>query len=306
MGKPEANAVEILRQKYPNAKFYIEDTKSDPQAGLKAAQKLLEIDKVNVMYCDLSNVANAVVPLTEDHNAIFMATVYLSDFVTRGQYTIRNLPTGKYESQLLLSELARIRPTSTKIAAIVSNDEFGRSSLSDFKQALSETPNKLVYDGTFENDPAKMKSVAQVLISQNADAIYISSLSPALGTLIRNLREAQYSGQIMTTDAFALDYIRAAAGDAQRGVLYPKFMNTPKLQELDREYRKRFGEPIPTTATLCHEGLSLLLDAWKSSPRLAFSAFIKSLGNMEYDSAFGRLTVTGREIKYPMIPTIVE
>jgi branched-chain amino acid transport system substrate-binding protein len=106
-GKGTANSVELLKEKFKDVEFYIEDSKGDPKIGLNATNKLLNINKVDLIYCDLSTVSNAINPILVQRKKALIATVYLKSLLTVNPYAIRNLPSAEDDCRLLLGYLTQ-------------------------------------------------------------------------------------------------------------------------------------------------------------------------------------------------------
>lgn len=302
-GKPIANTIEILREKYRNVDFFIEDSKSTASAGVNAANKLLSIEDVDLLYCDLSNVASALVPLTEKHNKLFMATVFLQDFISQGRYTIRNFMTIESQARAALPRVKDILPLAQTAAIAVSNDEVGRASIVGFNNALKETSYKNI--NTYHFDADSIKAVAAAAAKSRADFMYVSSFTATLGRFIKELHYNGYKGQIVTSTALTFPFIRDAAGDAVHGVLHMDFPKTEKYEEVRNDYIKRFGENPPLTVFLCFDGVSMFVDAYMQTANGTNDEVLEKLEGMQYDGSYGVLNVKGREIIYPLI-TVLE
>ncbi len=301
-GENEANVMKMLRDKYPKATFFVEDSKSDPRQAVSAAQKLLDIDCVDILYCDLTTVANAVAPMTKDSGAILIAAVYLADLLDRNPLAIRNLPRGRDEARLLLNHLIQTAQTESPSSLILlgSNDEFGRGSVEDCHAVAKELHINVIGSDTIPEDSTALASFAAALTKQNPTAIYMASLSPTLGTLVRQLRISGYAGKILTTDAFAYPYIKDAAGEYASGTVYVDFPSTERSATFAQDYSSRFKSALNPAGVLLHDGLSILLDAYYEKHPRAAADLVAELEGRHFEGIYGNVAVRGREILYPL------
>ena len=299
-GQSELNAMQILKDKYPDIEFSVEDNKSDPKAGITAIRKLIDLQDVDIIYCDLTTVANAAIPLINESKRILIAAVYLNDLISRCPFSIRNLPRGIDESRVLLTYLFENNDNPKQIAIVGSNDEFGRSSIEDFKTVSSEFNTTIIFEDLIPDNGVQIKSLAEKISSKAPDTVYTASLMPNLGLLIKELRQVGYKGAIITTDAFSYPYIRAAAGQFAKGTIYVDFPSTPRLETFSSIYKKKFETEPATTAVFFYDGISLLIEQ-SHKDRGDLLALLSGLDGLTYDGLFGKLLVKGREIIYPVI-----
>lgn len=307
-GENEANMVKMLRDRYPNATFLVEDNKSDPRQAINAARKLLDIDRVDILYCDLTTVANAIAPMTKDSGTILIAAVYLADLLERNALAIRNLPRGRDEARLLLDHLTQTTKTmsSRSLVLLGSNDEFGRGSVEDCRALSRDFSVDVIGSDVIPDDATALASFAAALAKRNPTAVYMASLNPTLGTLVRQLRTSGYSGMILTTDAFAYPYIKEAAGEYASGTVYVDFPSTERFATFSKEYSSKFKGQLNPAGVLLHDGLSIILDAYFNNHPQTAADLVAQLEGTLFDGIYGSLTVRDREILYPLVIKIAE
>lgn len=301
MGESEKNAIAMLKEKYDDTqvKFFIEDSKSNPKDGVSAVNKLININKVDIVYCDLTTVSNAINPILEKEKKILIACVYLKDLLNINRYAIRNLSTAKQGAKLLLSYLKDRGILLTTVASLISNDEFGNSSLSDFKNVLDEFNGKLVYEGTIL-DLMILKSEITKLLHKKPSVVYIASLYSHVGNAIKELRIQGYKGEIITTEAFPYPYIIEAAGKYAKDTIYVDFPATEKYNKFKIRYKKQFGINLISSSILCHDGLSFIINLIKQKGNKSLEEFIGSLDGKEFNGIYGNLKIKNRQIIYPL------
>lgn len=305
-GAAESNAVVLLRERYPEHKFVIEDSRSDPKSGLSAVRKLIDVDKVDVVYCDLTTVANAIAPITDRDGKVLMAAVYLRDLIERTRLSLRNLPTAAEEAELAIAQARRSGAELSRVIALGSNDEFGLGSMEDFEAALKTTGGALVRRDFLPDAEDQVATFAARIAAEKPGAVYAASLQPNLGLFIKALREAGYIGPILTTDAFTYNYIRSAAGRAGKGTIYVDFAGGQDTADFAARYRARFGQDFTPVAGILYDGISLLLNNAKTHPLTPPQSFVDSLEGQMWAGVLGQITVKRRELRYPLVAKVAE
>lgn len=307
-GQPIANAIDFFREKYPAAYFYVEDSKSTPIGGIQAVHKLIDVYNVDVVFCEMTNVSAAIADYTDRNKVIFIAPIILEDFVSNWGYTIRDFMTLHEQAKVDLAEYkSKHLSEGTNLVAIVSNDEFGRSSLNGIRQAAAESPINLLESCTFDNDPETIKNVVINVLTKKPDVIFASSFSPSLGLLIKELRVAGYSGYVLTTTAFTAPSIQTAAGDGLWGIIHADLNQTDVYAQLSDWYSKKYSEKPTLTTFLCHDGIAVIMEAYDIAGTKDPQAVLDSLDKVFVrNGAYGELTVHNREVKFKLTTNTID
>lgn len=301
-GQSTANSIELLKEKYPDVEFFVEDSKADPKVGVNAANKLLNVNKVDLIYCDLSTVSSAINPILENKGKILMATVYLKSLLMNNQFAIRNLPSAEDDCELLLDYLQSNNNQIGKVAILKSNDEFGNSAAKIMREILSNeySGSEVVFEDIIP-DVNLIRSTVTKLLATEPQVVFIGSLQPSVGNVVKELRQNGYTGEIITNNTFSYAYINQIAGDAGKGVIYQAFPKTDKFISFNKKYKELFGTEALPLAIQCYDGLSYLIDSYKKSGVKDAGEIINELHKSKYPGIYGEIFMVEREIKYPTI-----
>lgn len=288
-GQSENNAIALLKEKYGDDKveFYIEDTQSDVKTGVTAIKKLIDINKCDIIYCELSAIVEATSNIVNNAEATLIAPVYLEN-LRDNPYAIRNLPSADQENSALLDYLNRNEIVHNRMAVLFSNDVFGQTCCNSFKRLLPD--GCIICHEGIINESA-LRETALKAISTAPDVIYLGSMSETLGLLIKYLRQNGYEKEIITTDAFSYDYINSLAGEYANGVRYVDFTDNEKYEIFRNDYKERFGMKCVPSAMICYDGISAVISAKKNS---------KDLEGFSYNGLAGTIKIINQEIIYPI------
>ncbi len=289
-GQSEKNAIAFLQEKYGNngqVEFYIEDTKSDVKSGITAIKKLIDVNKCNVIYCELSSIVSASSSIISKAEVTLIAPVYLEN-LNENPNAIRNLPSADQENAALINFLNNNRIVHDKIAVLYSNDVFGQTCYNSFKSLIPANCT-ICYSGAINEEA--LRETALKVIHTEPDVIYLGSMSESLGLLVKFLKQNGYSKEIITTDAFSYDYINSLAGEYAKGVRYVDFQEDEKYVVFKENYNKRFGIKCVPSAMLCYDGISAIISAISNNTEINEST---------YDGLTGELHIKNNEIIYPI------
>lgn len=288
-GQSEKNAIALLKEKYGDGKveFYIEDTQSDVKSGVNAIKKLIDINKCDIIYCELSSIVDATSSIVNKAEATLIAPVYLEN-LGDNPFAIRNMPSADQENSALIDFMGRNEIVHNKVAVLFSNDVFGQTCCNSFKRLL---PDSCTICHMSAINESSLRETAIKAISTEPDVIYLGSMSETLGLLIKFLRQNGYEKEIITTDAFSYNYINSLAGEYANGVRYVDFMDSENYEIFRNDYNERFGIKCVPTAMLCYDGISAIISAKKEN---------KELEGCSYDGLTGTIVIKNKEIIYPI------
>lgn len=290
LGESERNAIELLKAKHgENSKieFFIENSRSDVTSGFIAVNKLVNINKCNIVYCDLSSIVDAVSSITSKNKVTLIAPVYLEN-LKDNPYAIRNLPSFDQENAALIRFVIDNYIVHDNIAVLYANDVFGRTCFNSFKSLIPKE-SSLCYTSVI--DETALWETALKAIASNPDVIYLGSISRTLGSLVKFLRQNGYNKEIITTNAFSYDNISSVAGEYAKGVRYVDFMDNERYGIFRNEYKRKFGIECVPSAMLCYDGISAVLSSLING---------KSLEGSTYEGLTGTLIIKNQEIIYPI------
>jgi ABC-type branched-subunit amino acid transport system substrate-binding protein len=177
----------------------VEDGQTNPDAAVRAAHKLIDVDKVPViMGTWASAVTTAVAPVCWE-SKVFLTTVSGADSITllpHHGYLIRTQPNNKLQATSHAEFIASIGmkrvyimsiqapfavPTQTRLATVLSAHG-------------SQEVGALIYDGS----KTTYRSEVDEALRAKPDMIYLNGYAPDVSVMLKNLYEAGYTGARFT------------------------------------------------------------------------------------------------------------
>lgn len=238
-----------------------EDGKCAPADAVSAANKLINVDRVNFIMTFCTGETNAVVPVTEGNKVVLLTAGTTAPNIAKGQYVFRNI--GSVGSGLpALTKLAY--ESNKEIALISENTDYAASSKEGFKQKYSALGGKVLFDESFDAKNLDFKTIISKLKSNNISAIFVvvQSLDNS-ASLFKQMKELDYHPRIFATEGAisdkALDkYKTEGYLDMIEGTIFvqPYFdKENYKAKHLLSLYEAKYGTtkgPIPESYLATH------------------------------------------------------
>ena len=258
--------------------FY-EDDQTQPQAGVLAAKKLIEVNKIEALIGTwASGVTLAVMPLTDEANIIEMnvsgapaiSLLDKKDLVWRFQATNDRFGAA-------FAEIAKRRGFK-RPATMAFNNASGRGNTDGFKRVWESRGGKVVSEVVYEPNRPSYRSELQKVLAEKPDVIVMGSYLPDT-TII--LREWYQSGDkvswIIPAWAANPELIKAVGQEVAEGLISVDTVsneNAPSYKPLNERFQKAAGSPLSGNiyAAMCYDmvislALAIELAGAKATPQ---------------------------------------
>jgi branched-chain amino acid transport system substrate-binding protein len=227
-----------------------EDSQTSPQAGVLAAKKLLEVNKVQaVLGTWSSGVSLAVIPLTNDANVILMHTsgapaLSIPPANVRGlgfRFQATNDRFGRAFAEVCVKEGFK-RP-----ATMAFNNASGIGNADGFKKAWEAKGGKVVAAVVYEPSQTSYRSELQKVLNAKPDVIVTGSYLADTTILMREwYQSGETTKWILPGWAGNPDLVKAVGAEVLEGVISVDSIsnvNAPSFKLYDDAYRKAMGQP---------------------------------------------------------------
>jgi branched-chain amino acid transport system substrate-binding protein len=284
-----------------------EDDETNPDAGVRAARKLIDVNKVvAILGTWASAVTTAVAPLCWE-NKVMLFTVSGGDGITRlphQGYIIRTQPDSNLQSDRAAAFM--LAQGAKKVAYLSAQTPFAASIYARHEQVLKagggQALGNIIYDAT----KTSFRSEVDQVMKLQADTLFLNSYQPDLLVLLRDLFRAGYDGKRYTLGYAANDKLIAALpAEVTEGLI--SYAPSPDLDSAAyKNVQAVIGaNPDPYSCqTFDHINLTLLAIAKAnavSGP--AIHDNVRAIGNTSGTLVTGaiegmKLLAAGKEINY--------
>lgn len=173
-----------------------ENDETNPEAGVRAARKLIDVNKVSAIIGTwASSVTTAVAPLCWE-NKVMLFTVSGADSITQlphQGFIIRTQPNSKLQSTRIAEFL--LKQGAKRTFVMSAQTPFAVSGFNTVNEVLTNAKTEVL--GHIVYDPAKatFRSELDQALKTKPDTIFFNSYTPDLTTLLRELYRLGYEGR---------------------------------------------------------------------------------------------------------------
>ena len=188
-----------------------EDDETNPDAGVRAARKLVDVDKVVAILGTWASAVTTAVAPTCWENKVMLFTVSGGDGITRlphQGYIIRTQPDSGLQARRVSGFM--LKQGVKKLGALSAQTPFAKSTYdyitAEMKAGGAETTGDVIYDAS----KTSFRSEIDTILKTKPEALFLNSYQPDLLVLLRDLYRAGFEGKRFTLGYAANDKLLAA------------------------------------------------------------------------------------------------
>jgi branched-chain amino acid transport system substrate-binding protein len=179
--------------------FAVEDDETNPEAAVRAARKLVDVDKVPViMGTWASAVTTAVAPVCWESKT-FLTTCSGADTITQlphQGYLVRTQPNnalqGKKHAEFIAASGAK------KVFCLSIQAPFAVPTQKRLQEVLGEHGSSLVGSLIYEKDKTTYRSEVDEALRANPDYLYLNGYAPDVAVILRDVYQSGFNGPRFT------------------------------------------------------------------------------------------------------------
>jgi branched-chain amino acid transport system substrate-binding protein len=285
------------------------DDKSSPEAGVAAAEDLIQNEGVRLIIGPVSSSVTKVVAEVAQKNSVVLLSPSASAPVlsTAGDYIFRNYPSDIIEGTAM-AEFAKANGVR-KVVIFAMEEEFGRGLNEVFRRRFESKSRKVLE--TFYFPPDASDDVFAPMIEEvrelEPQGVYIIAYVDQMATLLKQLDEAGCAALKMGSGAVTEDTL-ALAGDAADNLIYakPKLdieSKDPKVASFVKAYTEKYGTPPDVFAAHAYDALHAMVMAIEEAQMSHPDSVKLQLLNLDFQGAAGKTAFDerGDVTRYPQI-----
>tara|TARA_R110002020_G_scaffold57582_27_gene158375 strand:- start:20 stop:1222 length:1203 start_codon:yes stop_codon:yes gene_type:complete len=308
-------AAEEINAAGGNVEIIVADTQTNPQAGVDAAQKLVNVEGVNAIVGALSSGVTIPVAtsITSREGVLQITSASTSPTITTlkdNDFLFRTVPSDAFQG-IALAKLVKEKGVKD-VSIIYVNNAYGQGLADAFAEAYKGMDGKVTESVPFEAGQASYRGELQRLKAGDAEALVVVAY-PENGTVIlKQSLEGGYFDKFIFTDGMkAPEVIEQIGADYMNGSYgsVPQSAESEGLTRFQDAYKAKHGEipPLPYIDTAYDATILIALAAVKagSNDRTAIrdalrdvaSAPGEKVGPGDYAKAV-ELLKAGKDINY--------
>ncbi|MFA5023182.1 MAG: ABC transporter substrate-binding protein [Candidatus Paceibacterota bacterium] len=198
-----------------------EDGKCDPAVAVTAAQKLIDIDKVQAIITGAcSSETLAIAPIAEKNKIVVVAPGSSAPALTiAGDYIFRDYPSDNYQGNLAADYVYNNLKVK-KVALLSCQNDYCAGIKKVFGDKLASLGGKIVADEEFPMGSADLKTQLTKIKGTNPDLVYFIAYPTESIVGLKQIKQLNIKAKIMGADGWVDDKIYKGAGSAAENILF--------------------------------------------------------------------------------------
>jgi branched-chain amino acid transport system substrate-binding protein len=226
-----------------------EDSQTSPDAGVLAAKKLIEVNKVEAILGTWSSgVTLAVGPIIEAAGLIHMTNAGagpVTEMTKRGlifRFSAISEHIGEVHAQLAAKE------GFTRVATMAFNNASGRGVTGGAKSAWEKMGRKLVAEVVYEPNRPSYRSEIQRVLAADPEAIIMGAFLPDMTVIVREVRQAGSDVKFIAPAFAATQKLIDDLGpEMTNGILttdYVAALQSPAYERFAQRFKEATGSAV--------------------------------------------------------------
>lgn len=277
-GTPGRNMVELVVEEVnkeggidgKQIEVIYEDGKCNGKDAANAVQKLVNIDKVEVVIGGFCSSESLGAEPIATQNRVFLFSLGSSspDLTGKSNFFARDYPSDATQGNVL-ANLANEKRWN-KVVFIQEQQDYPLGIYNAFTSEFERLGGSVVKE-EFSSDTSDFRSILVKLKSENPDVLFVDTQTPATAErILKQLNELNWKPQIFVSDAVSGDTETVKRNsDILEGAYAAEFgtdESNPKFKKMVLVYKNKYGEepPFLSYAQTEYDGAYLLIDAIQS------------------------------------------
>jgi len=244
-----------------------EDSPCKKETAITAVNKLVEIEKVNVILGPMcSGELLAIAPIVNDNKIVIMtSTATTPDIANAGDYVFRDVASDDLRAKVFADYLFKDRNAS-EIAIIYVNSDAGISFEDVFANKFELLGGKVIISEIFEKDSVDVRTQLSKIKEKNPGYILMISFPAETGTILKQAHEMGIAAQFFQGfEVMADPQISAMVGDLVNNVIYIQAPSQESVisKAFSESYKAHYGEEPPYYSAEAYDIIKLYAEAMK-------------------------------------------
>lgn len=267
-GNREKNGIllamdEVNANRSPADRFevIVEDTKSQPAAGVTAINKLISMDKIKFVIGDISSgIALAMAPIAESNHVVMLSPGASNPALTSaGDYIFRNWPSDVYDGAAL-AYAAQSELKANKVLVFYEDNTYSEGLAEAFKQKAAKIGLQVVGTDRVSAKEKTYRTLLEKYRGSNANLVFVAAHPAMSARLFLQMKEAGMNQKLLGCVAIeSPDFVQAYpdATDIYFTTIPLDPSNNNVFKTFAARYKERYGEDPDVGAAHAYDAMKM-------------------------------------------------
>ncbi len=262
MAVEEINAQNGINGK--NLEIIYEDGKCNAKDAAEAGNKLINLDKVQVIIGGLcSGETLAVSPMAEQNKVVMLSPCSSAPKVSQaGDFIFRDYPSDSFQGKFA-AELAYNKYVVRKVAILNTIGDWGTGLRDQFKAHFIELGGQIVAEESFEQTSTDMRTQLTKIKAANPELVYMPAYTPGTSLILKQAKELGITAKLLGGDGSDDPTVIQNAGSAAEG--FQLTVASPGSNEFAQRFKQKFNEDVIVCAPYGYDATNILAQVLKKA-----------------------------------------
>ncbi|GHT34043.1 hypothetical protein FACS189434_09530 [Bacteroidia bacterium] len=295
-GNDQLRAIELVKESLKNTEtkynynFIVQDSKSTPKDAIQAYNNISVVNRIDVVMSILSTVSSSLQPITDKDSIPLFFTGSTPGITQSTNLVFRSLPTSDYQTESLVKNFFSSHKAESSVSILYLNDDYGIGNAQSFKRELQKQGNmKILSEEAINTNDKNGRIILTKIIRDNPDCLFIAFYSKALANILRQLKELNYKGQILTPIEISYPEVLELAGSAANDAVFVGNSTKPQDEKsinFVENYVAKYKTQPTLDAIYAFDEMQVIINTIEENG-YSLDTFRKLKGNSEYNSPNG-------------------
>jgi len=271
----------------------IEDSEGKAENATKAANKLINVDKVISILGPLSSPeVLAIAPIANKNRIPIISPSSTDNAITdAGDFVFRTINADYIENEAF-SNFIKVNFNLPRISIIANKAAGTLSYANSFETYYLQSGGKIVRKELYDESQKDFKNLISKVLSDIPDAIYISGYSMEIGSIIRQLKQYNQKIQLLSYQSAEDSKVVNICGNLIDGLIYssttlPNNLLSGSRKAFNGEFEKEYSKKPGIFTAEIYDAMNIVLSSYKKTIKSG-AALIDSLKTVNnFDGASG-------------------
>jgi branched-chain amino acid transport system substrate-binding protein len=258
-GQRTQRGINLALSEFKNSKLEViyEDSASETEKAVTAANKLIEVDQVDVLFCQLSGDCSAIAPIAQRKGIVLIGFTSTPGFTKTGDYIFSIRGDSIYLGQDIGSF---VNERYSKAAVFNLNNPTMTGAYQGFQKTFKK---EIVFSSSHDDKTIDFKTELTKAKEKNPDVLVFISRYQSVSLLVKQARELGMNQQIISVQGIDTRSFLESTGNLSEGILYGTAMvyedtKNPELQKALVKYKELYQESMPLYSAEGYDATRLL------------------------------------------------
>lgn len=240
----------------------IEDTKSQPTAGVSAINKLISMDKTKFIIGDISSgITLAMAPIAEASHVVMLSPGASNPaLTTAGDYIFRNWPSDVYDGAAL-AYAAKNELNANKVLVFYEDNTYSEGLAESFKQKAAKIGLEIIGSDRVAAKDKTYRTLLEKYRASGADLVFVAAHPAMSARLFLEIKEAGMKQKLLGCVAIqGPDFIQAYpdATDIYFTTIPLDAEHNSVFKTFSARYKEKYGENPDVGAAHAYDAMKML------------------------------------------------